>query len=65
MKLHKDRIPGVFSMELGWRGEPAWNQGEEVSTILRTASAEISSQFPEHWQGDVWLSATGSPNPSG
>ena len=45
VKLCKDRIPGVFSMELGWRGEPEWNQGEQVSKILRTASAEISSQL--------------------
>ena len=45
VKLRKDRIPGVFSMELGWREEPAWNQGEQVSKILRIASAEISSQL--------------------
>ena len=43
--LGKDRIPGICSMELGWRGELAWNQGEKLSKILRTASAEISSQI--------------------
>ena len=45
VKLSRDRIPGICSLEIGWRGEPTWNQGEKNFYILKTASAEISSQI--------------------
>ena len=54
VKLCKDRLPGICSLEIGWRGEPTWNQGEKNSNILRTASSEISSQLfqgPESPEG--------------
>ena len=54
VKLCKYRLPGICSLEKGWRGEPTWNQGEKNSNILRTASSEISSQLfqgPESPEG--------------